>query len=145
MARADDHEAGLAVFIAAQRRARFSAALASGGNTRAEETSRLSNSADLVASLCRAAPPARSVEEFVRKLAVEIRAETEALRIYLVSGSWQLDGRIVDLEQGLRLAAWADAGTLLSVVPGRLAIYVGEGINHTLILESGLSEPPLAF
>lgn len=129
------HEDGLTVFVAAHRRDRFRRALASGGKARAKELSRLHDGPELdLRWVSRPVVPAggsitrESIVSGVKVLA------PHADIAHVVSGDRSLDGCTLDVASAVGQALGSREGALISVVPGRVALYVGELVDDTLVL-----------
>lgn len=132
---AREHERGLAEFISNARRARFSAALTKGGKARAKEAARLHDRAELDERWVQPAfKPAAGGDYLSRILGAVHDHAPGASHAYLVSGDQDLDGRTLELGEALEAVFWATEGALLSVVPGRVAVYMGELVDSTRLL-----------
>ncbi|MDO9352741.1 MAG: hypothetical protein Q7T55_03550 [Solirubrobacteraceae bacterium] len=132
---AAEHERGLAEFVSEARRSRFSASLAKGGKARAKETARLHDRPELDERWVR--PPfeqAAGDEHLLQIVRAVVAHAPNAREAYLVSGDQDLDGHVMELHEGLQAATWATEGTLLSIVPGRVAIYMGELADSARLL-----------
>lgn len=131
---ADAHEEGLAAFIRPMRRERFVAALRHGGRARVKELARLHDSLDLDERWVRPLPTGGRGEVAGPVLLTALDELAPGAVGYLVSGDPELDGRLLGPAEALEAAAWTDQGVLISVVPGRVAVYVGELADSVRLL-----------
>lgn len=132
---AAEHEHGLLEFVSKSRRARFAAALTRGGKARAKETARLHDRPELDERWVRAPSKPAAGEEHRSEILRDVAAHAPgASHAYVVSGDQDLDGRVLELTEALEAATWATEGSLLSVIPGRVAIYTGEMADSTRVL-----------
>lgn len=129
-----EHERGLASFLRASRRERFVELLAAGGASRDKITSRLAHFEDID-------PRFEHALADTHHGAVEVGAVARALRglgsqdeVYVVSELPAVDGRFLPLEAALDLTLSQTAGSLVSCLPGRLALFEGESPGDRVIL-----------
>jgi hypothetical protein len=129
-----EHEAGLADFVALRRRDRFRRSLAAGGKARAKELARLHDGPELEPRWVRkptSLDRGRTCESVVSEIQA-LAPRTEL--VYVASGDPRLDGCTLDLASAVREALQSREGSLVSVVPGRVALYIGELFDDTLVL-----------
>jgi hypothetical protein len=121
----EEHELGLAVFVARHHRPRFIAAL---GDARLRRKLRLklAHFDWLGAHYTDVVPTPEPAA-----LAHRLRAEGAGETCILVAGNDDLDGRELPLEEALRRVLHDDDGALISCVPGRLALFSDEAPNET--------------
>lgn len=140
---AREHERGLAEFISNARRARFSSALQKGGSARAKATARLHDRPELDDRWVQPAlDPATGKDYLARVVGAVHDHAPGASHAYLVSGDPDLDGQTLELAEAVDAAFWATDGALLSIVPGRVAVYVGELVDSTRLLVRPTAPPP---
>lgn len=129
------HEEGLAVFVAAHRRDRFRRALVAGGKARAKELARLHDGPELdsrwVSRSLASADGGITCESVVSSVRALV---PDADVAYVVSGDRSLDGCTLELASAVGQALDSREGALISVTAGRVALYVGELVDNTLLL-----------
>ena len=127
-----EHEAGLALFLEPSSRGRFRHALTSAG-ARSKFTARLAHFAHL---------DQRFATKVIDKSLVAAKLhKLGAPRVcYVMSEDSEIDGRFIPVEDAIRLTVEADAGSLISCLPGLLGSFVGEEPNAAWILR----RPPLS-
>ena len=127
-----EHEAGLALFLEASSRGRFRHALTS-ARARSKFRAKLAHFAHL---------DQRFATKVSDKSLVAARLhELGAPRVcYVMSEDSEIDGRFIPVDDAIRLAVEADAGSLISCLPGRLGCFVGEELKAAWILR----RPPLS-
>jgi hypothetical protein len=128
----DEHERGLAGFVRASRRARFTASLDS-AKARAKLRRRLAHFADLDERWLTAVPALPAAAERVW-IVRALRDGGAPRRCYLVSENPDLDGKCFDLEDALAEVLGRGFGTLISCVPGEVAFFEGEEPNARWVL-----------
>jgi hypothetical protein len=125
----EEHEQGLAVFVAPHHRPRFIDALAD-PKLRRKLRHQLAHFGWLDARYQDVVPTPEPAA-----LAHSLRAEGAAETCVLVAGDEDLDGRELPLEEALRRVLHDDDGALISCIPGRLAVFSDEAPNkNTTIL-----------
>ena len=132
------HEQGLARFLQPRRRERFVSGLRAGGASREKVLRRLPHFTDLDARYGRPAPSGAGWEDvtLVARAMVDLGAPPTA---YVVSELASVDGRFMPLEDALRGVLSQDSGSLVSCVPGALALFEGEtpGDRYLLVRDVG--------
>ena len=121
-----EHEAGLALFLEPSSRNRFRNALTS-SRARSKFTAKLAHFAHL---------DPRFATKVSNKFLVAGRLhELGAPRVcYVMSEDSEIDGRFIPVEDAIRLTVEADAGSLISCLPGLLGSFVGEEPKNAWIL-----------
>jgi hypothetical protein len=127
-----EREAGLALFLEPSSRDRFRHALTS-ARARSKFRAKLAHFAHLDQ---RFATKVGDKSLVAAKLH-ELGAPTVC---YVMSEDSEIDGRIIPVEDAIRLTIEAAAGSLISCLPGRLGCFVGEEPNAAWILR----RPPLS-
>lgn len=125
----ENHEQGLGRFILREHRPRFVDSLAD-ERLRRKLRHKLAHFAWVDERYGTAAP---TVEPAA--LARVLEREGAPKTCFLVSGDDDLDGAELPLEEALELVQHSDEGTLISCVPGKLAVFVDEAPHEeTLVL-----------
>lgn len=125
----EEHEQGLGRFILPEHRPRFVDSLAD-ERLRRKLRHKLAHFAWVDV---RYATPAPTVEPAA--LARALEREGAPRTCFLVSGDDDLDGAELPLEEALERVQHSDDGTLISCVPGRLAVFTDEAPHaETLVL-----------
>ncbi len=122
-----EHEAGLALFLEPSSRNRFRNALTS-SRARSRFTARLAHFAHLDQRFA-----TKVSDKFLVGASLH---ELGAPRVcYVMSEDSELDGRFIPVEDAIRLTVEAQAGSLISCLPGLLGSFVGEEQNAAWILQ----------
>jgi hypothetical protein len=124
----EEHEQGLALFLARQHRPRYLDSLTD-EKLRQKLRGRLAHF-DWLDERCVERVDTTSPEDMARGLRVEGAPQT----CVVVSEDHDLDGSEMALEEALRSVLHDDDGALISCVPGRLAIYSDEAPNKTTLI-----------
>ncbi len=126
-----DHEEGLVrAFIAPRRREQLLRRLAH-PRTRVKILGQLAHFRDLDPRFARRIPPnEQTVAEIYRLL-----KEKGAPDTCYVMGMSDLDGREVALREGIEDVVGTSWGNLLSCIPGKLGLFVGEESGERYLLE----------
>ena len=127
-----EHEAGLELFLEPSSRGRFRHALTS-ARARSKFRAKLAHFAHLDQRFATKVSDKSLVAAKLRELG--------APRVcYVMSEDSEIDGSIIPVEDAIRLTVEADAGSLISCLPGLLGSFVGEEPNDAWILR----RPPLS-
>lgn len=132
--RIEEHQQGLAKFLLPDRRVRFLAALHGKPAARSKEVARLPHRPGLDPQWARPVSPAGPLAALLARLEAELDA-ADSDEVYVVSDDPELDGRTLTRSDALRRVVPTQASALISVVPGRLALYSGERVDDVLVLK----------
>jgi hypothetical protein len=124
----EEHEQGLAVFVARNHRPRFVTALED-PKLRRKLRHKLAHFAWLDERYTDVVPTPEPAA-----LATSLRAEGAPATCVLVAEDDVLDGRELPLEEALRRVLHDFHGALISIVPGRLAVFSDEAPNKTITI-----------
>jgi hypothetical protein len=128
----EEHELGLAAFVAARRRARFRASVSS-SKARARLRRQLGHFRDFDERFQIEVPALAADAE--RRWILKTLADGGAPNTcHLLSEDSALDGQSLDLTEAINTVSARGIGTLISCIPGRLGYFEGENPRDRCVL-----------
>lgn len=127
----EEHLRGLSAFLLPARRDRFADAMLASRRVREKELRRLAHRPYVDSSFVRSRPRPEAAIATITKLS---RAKGWDTSLYVVSDDAELDGYLGGALDVAERAIYSDATSLISFVPGEVALFAGEFVDDLAVL-----------